>query len=89
MENKVTHATFSLSFRLVDQGHPPRQQSTTTMHLHVGRMKTLFKKGEGQVHSPVQLGTLLTAYHISQHVISMFKRLTTTTTYLRPYHFHH
>ena len=34
------------------------------------------KEGEGKVHSPVQSSTLLTDYHISQHVASTFKRLT-------------
>ena len=81
MGSKVTHATFFLSFRLVDQGHLPRLQSTATLHPHVGHMRTLFKEGESKVHSPVQSSTLLTDYHISRHVVSTFKRLTTCTTH--------
>ena len=79
--NEVTHATFPLSFPSVDQGHPPRLQSTATLQPHVGRMRTSFKEGESKVHSPVQSGTLLTDYHISRHVVSTFKRLTTCTTH--------
>ena len=41
----------------------------------------MFKEGESKVHSRVQSGTLLTDYHISRHVTSTFKRLTTTTTH--------
>ena len=37
---------------------------------------TSSKRGESKVHSPVQSSTLLTDYHISQHVASTFKRLT-------------
>jgi hypothetical protein len=33
------------------------------------------------VHLPGHSGTRLTAYHISRHVASTFKRLATTTTY--------
>ena len=81
MGNKIVHATFPFSFRLVDQDHPPRLQSTTTLHPHVGCMRTSFKEGESKVHSPVQSGTLLTDYHISRHVVSTFKRLTNCTTH--------
>jgi len=69
---------------------PPRLHSTTTLHPHVAlildfvqkRVKvkrsswTSSKRGESKVHSPVQSSTLLTDYHISQHVASTFKRLT-------------
>ena len=81
MGNEVTHATFPFSFPFVDQGHPPRLQSTTTLHPHVGCMRTSFKEGESKVHSPVQSSTLLTDYHISRHVVSTFKCLTTCTTH--------
>jgi hypothetical protein len=37
--------------------------------------------GGRYVHSSGRLVTRLTAYHISQHVASTFKRLTTTTTH--------
>jgi hypothetical protein len=37
--------------------------------------------GGGYVHSSGRLGTRLTAYHISRHVASTFKRLTTATTH--------
>ena len=81
MGSEVAHTTFSLSFWLVDLGHPPRLQSTATLHPHVGRMRTSFKESESKVYSPVQSGTLLTDYHISRHVVSTFKRLTTCTTH--------
>ena len=41
----------------------------------------MFEEGESKVHSQVQLGTLLTDYHISRYVASTFKCLTITTTH--------
>ena len=41
----------------------------------------MFKEGKSKVHSQVQSGTLLTDYHISWHVASTLKRLTTCTTH--------
>jgi hypothetical protein len=35
----------------------------------------------GYVHSSGRLVTRLTAYHISRHVVSTFKRLATATTH--------
>jgi len=80
MGNEVTHATFSLSFRIVDQGHPLdyRVQLLCTRMLCASEPK--FKVGESKVHSPIQSSTLLTDYHISWYVASTFKRLTTTST---------
>ena len=37
--------------------------------------------GESKVHSQVRSGNLLTDYHISRHVVSTFKCLTTCTTH--------
>src|SRR6185312_1720709 len=66
--------------------------STTRIHTTVrrvvsllapacGRMRTTFKEGEGEVHSPADQVLKLTDYHISRHVVSTFKSLTTTTTH--------
>ena len=45
MGSDVTHATFSFSSRLVDQVHPPRLQSTTTLHPHVALILDFVQKG--------------------------------------------
>jgi hypothetical protein len=42
----------------------------------------------GYVHSSGRLVTRLTAYHISRHVASTFKRLTTATTHCDLIKFH-
>jgi hypothetical protein len=49
---------------------------------HVGACKHKIKvEWWRQVHLPGHSGTRLTAYHISRHVASTFKRLATTTTH--------
>jgi hypothetical protein len=58
---------------------------------HVGACaKNQITSGGRYVHSSGQLVTRLTAYHISRHVASTFKRLTTATTHfdLRQIHQH-
>jgi hypothetical protein len=45
------------------------------------RVKNQITSGGGYVHSSGRLVTRLIAYHISRHVASTFKRLTTTTTH--------
>jgi hypothetical protein len=50
--------------------------SRTSVHV-----KNQITSGGGYVHSSGQLVTRLTAYHISRHVASTFKRLTTATTH--------
>ena len=75
--NGFTHATFSLSFRHVDQANPPRLQSTATLHPHVAlildfiqkRVEIKSTRGSNQVLK-------LTDYHISRYVVSTFKSLT-------------
>jgi hypothetical protein len=44
--------------------------------------------GGRYVHLPGRLVTRLTAYHISRHVASTFKRLATTTTWFGLNHFY-
>ena len=49
---------FPLSFQSVDQGHPPRLQSPTTLHPHVALILDKGPEESGsQVHSLVQSGT--------------------------------
>jgi hypothetical protein len=55
---------------------------------HVGACKHEIKvEWWRQVHLPGQSGTRPTAYHISRHVASTFKRLATTTTWFGLNHF--
>jgi hypothetical protein len=54
-----------------------RMYSHTSVHVN----KQLKSSGGGRVHFPGWLVTRLTAYHISRHVASTFKRLTATTTH--------
>ena len=68
MGNEVTHATFPLSSRVVDQGHPlkymaPRTTDDAGSCQHVYLLGNEFKR-VGEVHLPVQSGTELTDYHI-------------------------
>src|SRR6185503_8349365 len=76
---------FSLQFPLHGTGPPP---STTRIHATVrrqvvsllapvcGRMRTTFKDGGEYVPASVQ-----SLINFSRHVVSTFKRLTTTTTH--------
>jgi len=82
MGNEVTHTTFPLSFQSLDHGHPPRLQSTATLHPHVAHIpdqvrKRVREKSTRRSNQVVKL----TDYHISRHVVSTFKSLTTTTTH--------
>jgi hypothetical protein len=55
---------------------------------HVGACKHKVKvEWWKRVHLPGHSGTRLTAYHISRHVASTFKRLATTTTWFSLNHF--
>jgi hypothetical protein len=55
---------------------------------HVGACKHKIKvEWWRQVHLPGHSGTRLTAYQISRHVASTFKRLATTTTWFSLNHF--
>jgi hypothetical protein len=51
------------------------------------RGKNQITSGGRYVHLPGRLVTRLTAYHISRHVVSTFKRLATTTTHFDLNHF--
>ena len=74
MGSDVTHATFPLSFLSVDQSHPPRLQSTATLHPHVALILDFVQK-RVRVKSTLWSNQVLnlTDYHISQHVASTFK----------------
>ena len=95
--SRFAHATFPLSFRVVDQGHPPRLQESTPrydagswafLHPHVAAWEQ-HSKTVGSMFRPRFNSVLkLTDYHISRHVVSTFKRLTTTTTHCGLTHFH-
>ena len=84
---RVTRATFPLSFRVVDQGHHPRLQSPA-LQPHVRawekRSKMVREKSTRRANQVLKL----TDYHISRHVVSTFKSLTTTTTHCGLIHFH-
>jgi hypothetical protein len=54
---------------------------------HVGAWENQITSGGRYVHLPGRLVTRLTAYHISRHVVSTFKRLATTTTWFGLNHF--
>ena len=79
--NRVTHTTFPLSFRFVDQGHPPRLQSTQALHPHVCACEQTSKRVREKSTLRANQVLKLTDYHISRHVVSTFKCLTTTTTH--------
>ena len=78
--HRVTRATFPLSFWVVDQGHRPRLQSTTTLRM-CAHEKRRSKKVKVKSTCRANHVLMLTDYHISRHVVSTFKRLTTTTTH--------
>jgi len=82
MGNDVSHTTFSLYFQSVDQGHPPRLQSPTTLHPHVALIMDQVQKWV-KVKSTRRSNQVLklTEYHISWHVASTFKSLTKQTTH--------
>jgi len=73
----ATSPTQHFPSRLVDQVHPPRLQSTTTLHPHVALILDFVQKGV-RVKSTRRSNQVLklTDYHISRHVSSTFKRLT-------------
>ena len=88
--SRFAHATFPLSFRVVDQGHPPRLQESTPrygagswafLHPHVAAWEQRSKMVGSMFQPQCNPVLKLTDYHISRHVVSTFKRLTTTTTH--------
>ena len=77
MRNYTTHTTFPLSFQSIDQGHPPRLQSPTTLQPHVALILDLIQKRvNGHSTNWSNQVLKLTDYHISRHVASTFKSLT-------------
>jgi hypothetical protein len=67
---------------------PVFQSAMQNVLPHVGACKHKIKvEWWRQVHLPGHSGTKLTAYHISRHVASTFKRLATTTTHFDLNHF--
>ena len=88
--SRFAHATFPLSFRVVDQGHPLRVQGSTPrygagswafLHPHVAAWEQRSKRVREKSTRRADQVLKLTDYHISRHVVSTFKRLTTTTTH--------
>ena len=88
--SRFAHATFPLSFRVVDQGHPPRLQESTPrydagswafLHPHVAAWEQRSKRVREKSTRRADQVLKLTDYHISRHVVSTFKSLTTTTTH--------
>jgi len=51
------------------------------LHPHVCGMRTMFQRGGNLSPCRIDQVLKLTDYHISRHVVSTFKRLTTTTTH--------
>ena len=87
--SRFAHATFPLSFRVVDQGYPLRLQESTPrydaeswdfLHPHVAAWEQCSKRVREKSTRRGDQVLKLTDYHIFRHVVSMFKRLTTTTT---------
>ena len=90
--SRFAHATFPLSFRVVDQGHPPRlQESTPGVRLlvpaHVAACEPSSKRVREKSTPRFDQVLKLTDYHIPRHVVSTFKCLTTTTTHHGLIHF--
>jgi len=80
--------TFPLSFQSVDPGHPPRLQSKSTLvALWRDHPKQVQKRMNDRSTRRSNQILKLTDYHISRHVASTFKRLTTTTTHCGLNHF--
>ena len=87
--SRFAHATFPLSFRVVDQAHPLRLQESTPqyvgswafLHPHVTAWEQRSKRVREKSTRRADQVLKLTDYHISWHVVSTFKRLTTTTTH--------
>ena len=80
--NQVTHTTFPLSCQSVDPGHPPRLQSKSTLvAAWRGHLEKFQKRMNDRSTRRSNQILKLTDYHISRHVASTFKRLTTTTTH--------
>ena len=86
--NSHAWGTKSLTQHLPFLSHPwirvtPRLQSTATLHPHVARMRTMQCSKRVKVKSTRRSNQVLqhTDYHISRHVVSAFKCLTTTTVH--------
>ena len=87
--SRFAHATFPLSFRVVDQGHPLRVQEYTplyvgswaSLHPHVAAWEQRSKRVREKSTRRADQVLKLTDYHIFRHVVSTFKSLTTTTTH--------
>ena len=75
MRHYATHTTFPLSSRVAGQAHHPRLQSVLCTRALARWNRS---KDGGEVCPTLRSDQVLklTDYHISQHVVSTFKRLT-------------
>ena len=95
--SRFTHATFPFNSRCTEQAHRPRLQespprydagSWAYLHPHVAAWEQRSKTAGSMFRLRCNPVLKLIDYHISRHVVSTFKSLTTTTTHCGLIHFH-
>ena len=95
--SRFAHATFPFNSRCTEQAHRPRLQEYTPrydagswafLHSHVAAWEQRSKKVRVKSTRRANQVLKLTDYHISRHVVTTFKHLTTTTTHRSLIHFH-